>query len=142
MAQIRREYDEQRELHNYVWRNYGHALTEREQALYDAAIRALKKLGSSHPFSRHTARHYFDDADVSAVVARGLDTYQSECCERLLRDYAKEIFINRCERCARIVVSPVACVCLWCGHKWYERRTEMVARATTSIYPRANEPGS
>jgi hypothetical protein len=136
-ASICREYEEERELYRYIWRNYGHALTQREHALHRAAIIELK--AQSAPGYRHLPipGRFYDD-EVAAIVRCGLDRYEKQCCERLLRDHSTEIYINRCDRCDHIVVSPVACICLWCGHRWYERRSEMVARSASSIYPRSN----
>jgi uncharacterized OB-fold protein len=53
-----------------------------------------------------------------------------ECCgstppsiaaERLLREHANEIVINRCPACGRIVATPKARQCLWCGHDRHAR---------------------
>jgi hypothetical protein len=128
-----REYDDQQELENYVWRNYKHALSQREQALHSAALKELKLRVA--PAYRIFFPNYRLEADVAAVVERGLAQFERECCERLLRDYVDQIYINRCERCNRIVVSPISCFCLWCRHKWFERRSELIARSKSSIYP-------
>jgi hypothetical protein len=136
---IKGEYEEGFELRRYVWRNYRHALTNREKALHDAVMLELK---ARHAHSEASAARlrtmpgYFMDADVAAISEQGLDSFVEQCGERLLRDYAVEIHVNRCERCNRIVASPIACTCLWCGHHWYDRRSEMVARAASSIYPK------
>ena len=136
---IRGQYVEDYELGRYVWRNYKHALTEREQALHRAATLELK---ARHARSEASAanfrqmRGYFFDADVAAIAESSLGVFEQQCCERLLRNYAGHIYINRCERCHHIVASPIACACLWCGHHWYDRRPEMIARSTSTIYPR------
>jgi hypothetical protein len=135
---IKRNYEEGVELRRYIWRNYRHALTNREKALHDAAMLELKARHARSEASAARLRSmpgYFLDADVVAIAERGLDSFVEQCRERLLRDYAAEIYLNRCERCNRIVASPIACACLWCGHHWYERRSEIVARAASSIYP-------
>jgi hypothetical protein len=132
------EYDEAYQLQYYIWRNYRHALTNREHALYHAA---LLELNARHARSEDLAVRlreipgYFFNAEVAAIAETGLVAFERQCCERLLTDYADQIYINRCECCKRIVVSPIACVCMWCGHEWYERRSEMFARAASSIYP-------
>jgi hypothetical protein len=132
-------YEEGFELRRYVWRNYRHALTNREKALHGSVMLELK---ASHARSEASAARlrtmpgYFMDADVAAIAEQGLDSFVEQCCERLLRDYAVEVYVNRCEQCNRIVASPIACACLWCGHHWYERRSEMEARAASAIYPR------
>lgn len=137
-----REYDDEAELHRYIFNNYPHRLSERECALRHAALLELKARHSSSDSRAASYRGmdgYFLDAEVAAIAESGLGAYDWQCCDRILRDDASDIYINRCEACQRIVVSPVACTCLWCGCQWYERRPEMVARARSSIYPR---PGS
>ena len=82
---------------------------------------------------------YFFDADVEMILQEGLRAFEKRCRDRLLRDFSDQIVVNRCERCNRIVASPVACTCLWCGNHWYDRRAEIVARAASSIYPNQNK---
>ena len=135
---IRGEYVEDYELKSYVWKHYKHALTEREQALHLAATLELKARLASTEATAAKLRHmpgYFCDAEVAAIAETGLGAFEQQCCQRLLHDHADHIYINRCERCHRIVASPIACACLWCHHHWYERRSEMVARSTSDIYP-------
>ena len=138
------EYVEDIRLRLYIWKNYRHVLTEREKALHHASVLEIKATHAEKrsDFSATRLRNipgYFFDADVAAITKtqNGLSLFVQQCCEHLLRDYADQIFINRCERCNRIVASPIACACLWCGHHWYERRQEMVARAASAIYPRS-----
>jgi hypothetical protein len=132
------ESNEQEEMCRYLWRNYRHALSERERALHLAATLELKARHASSEDSAKRLRQkpgYFFDDEVGVIAESGLAAFQQQCCARLLRDFPEAIHINRCEICQRIVASPIACACLWCGNQWYERRAEMVARATSSIYP-------
>ena len=134
----KRDYEEAFQLRRYIWRNYRHALTKRENALHSAATLELKARRSRSDSAAARYRQmpsYFFDSDVAKITDSGLVAFEQQCCDRLLRDHSDEIYINRCERCARIVASPVACACLWCGHHWYARRSEIVARAASSIYP-------
>jgi hypothetical protein len=132
------EYVEDYELCRYVWSNFNHALTEHEHALIAAATLEIKARHSRSEASAKRFRQmlgYFFDADVAAIADSGLGAFQQKCCDRLLRDFRSEIYVNRCDRCRRIVASPIACACGWCGQKWYVRRPEMIARATSSLYP-------
>ncbi len=132
------EYVEDYELRRYIWRNFNHAFTEHEHALYSAATLELKarhaRSDADATRYRQTPGYFFDE-DVAAVTSSGLSAFK-QCCDRLLWDYRSEIYINRCDRCQYIVASPIACACLWCGHHWYDRRSEMVARAASTIYPK------
>jgi hypothetical protein len=124
-------YDEDAVLFRYVWDNFRHALTDREKALIGAASIEIK--AQRAPMYRKILPGYFYDDDVAAIVATGLEAFERSCVERLLHDFADHIFINRCERCQHIVKTPIACVCLWCGHRWFERRAELIARSYSSI---------
>ena len=135
---IRGEYDEDWELQRYVWSNYRHALTEREQSLHRAATLESKARHAKTEAAAAKLRHmhgYFFNADIAVIAEKGLGFFEQQCCQRLLHDYADLIYINRCERCLHIVASPIACACLWCGHHWYDRRSEMITRSASSIYP-------
>ena len=134
---MRRKYDEAAEWRRYIWDSCRHMLTEREWAVFNAALVASKVRGAPEAWAaklRQSPGYFFDD-DVAAVIEHGFDAYRQKCCARLVMDYGDQIFIHRCERCARIVASPVSCVCLWCGHLWVERRAEVAARARSPIYP-------
>jgi hypothetical protein len=134
-------YNEADVLRRYIWRNYKHALNEREHALHAAAILEIKARNSG-PKSAARLRAmpgYFLDDEVIAIAEGELSVFEQRCCNRLLCDHGDQVYVNRCERCDRIVASPIACACLWCGHHWYDRRAEMVARAASSIYPKSAE---
>ncbi len=58
-------------------------------------------------------------ADVVAAISDGPDAFRDRVRDRLLAECADEIFINRCSRCSRVVATPRAQQCLWCGHTWH-----------------------
>ena len=137
-----REYAEEHELGRYVWKNYSHALTDCEQATHIAVVLKLKATNPSFEpvVARYCERHSLG-VEVATFANRGLKglhAFEKKCCGRLLREHGSQIYINRCERCHRIVATPVACVCLWCGHHGYDRRAEMIVRAKSSIYPNSD----
>lgn len=135
---MRHDYDETYELRRYLLQNYQHAFPDRERALRFAVTLELQ---AQHARSEELAarlRHlpgYFFDAEVAEIARMGLQAFDQRCCERLLQDHAGDIYVNRCPLCHRIVASPIACTCRWCGHHWYEHRNEMYERAASSIYP-------
>ena len=139
---IKSKYEEGVELRPYIWRNYRHALTDREKGLHDAAMLELK---ARHARSESSAARirgmpgYFFDADVASIAESGLAFYVRQCCERLLRDYEDQIRINRCERCKRIVASPIACACLWCGHHWYALLSKIIRFLDGGLIGRGSE---
>jgi hypothetical protein len=64
-----------------------------------------------------------DDASINAALQDGADVFRRQVRNRLLETYADQIFINRCPICQRIVRTPKARLCVWCGHTWYEQTT-------------------
>jgi len=133
------EYHEEEVLRRYLWKNYAHALPEHERALHTAIVLELKARQASSPALAARLRgrtRRFPSVDVPALADAGLEAFEAKCADALLRDDEEEIVINRCAQCSRIVASPVACVCRWCGHHWHERRAQMIADARSSIYPK------
>jgi hypothetical protein len=131
-------YDEEEELRRYIRKNYMHLQTDRERQLYNGALLRVKgvRLDSPDLAPRYGATpDYLQDPDVDAVIEEGISEFQERVRTRIFETYRDRIFINRCERCDKIVASPIACTCLWCGHVWYERRSEMEAAAICDIYP-------
>ena len=60
------------------------------------------------------------DEEVRSRLELGLPEFDRHIRDRVLgafRDGALEI--NRCPRCLRVVRTPLARQCLWCGHDWY-----------------------
>jgi len=83
------EYVEGIELRRYIWRNYRHALTDREKALHHAVVLELKARHARSAASAARLRSmpgHFLDPDVVAITERGLGSFVDQCCERLLRD--------------------------------------------------------
>jgi hypothetical protein len=37
---------------------------------------------------------YFFDAEVAGILESGLGVFERQCCERLLRDYAREFILT------------------------------------------------
>jgi hypothetical protein len=56
---------------------------------------------------------------VALALEAGEETSRRGVRDRLLREHGREIVVNRCPRCHRIVRTPKARQCLWCGHDWH-----------------------
>ena len=142
-AAMRGEYVEDFVLRRYIWRNYRHALSDRELALHRAATLELKARHATEDVASRirSMDGFFFDPDVAEIAQHGLANFEARCCERLMRDHKDEIFVNRCGACGRVVASPIACACTWCGNHWYARRAEMVDRARSAIYPDPKKSG-
>jgi hypothetical protein len=61
------------------------------------------------------------DADpdiVDDVIRAGIVDDIRETVAEVMECSGDRIFINRCPKCARLVSTPKAKLCLWCGHNW------------------------
>ena len=59
------------------------------------------------------------DAAVERAFSNGRDEYMDNVCDRLLREHADEIFVNRCPSCDRVLRTPRAKQCSWCKRQWH-----------------------
>lgn len=113
------EYNERQDLVNYLLRNYSSHLT-RFEALAIKAV-DLEREGSTDAWDQSSLMTLAEDSDPKVLEAvKTRDPHIREVlADRLLRDHADQIVVNRCPRCTKIVVSPGARQCLWCGHDWH-----------------------
>lgn len=74
-----------------------------------------------------------NDPEVVAALSEGIEVFESRVVARLLREESSRLYINRCEKCGRIVVTPRACICGWCSHSWFERREQQDAIADSYL---------
>ena len=109
-----RPYDEDRELNRYVFTNYRGFLSRLESR---ADIVAIARLKGSRPGEIVSLQH--GGPEVDALLADGHDAFQMRVRTRILAEHSAEIFLNRCPNCHRLVRTPLAKQCLWCGYDWH-----------------------
>jgi hypothetical protein len=114
----RGDYDEAIVLEQYLRHNFAHLMTPFEAMALNAfttrdvqTLRTLGQAAGSH--------HRGEDPEVLKALAVGQEPFLKKVFQRVLRDHASSIVINRCPKCQRIVASPAARQCLWCGHHWH-----------------------
>jgi len=115
-------YDDDRELTRYVWHNFRHLLTNKERLVDQAVIAREKAEYASSPESKRLLRTELgriDDAEVNSALAEGIPAFRHKVRERMLVDHRSDVFINRCPNCSRILRTPKAQQCLWCGRDWH-----------------------
>lgn len=119
-------YDDDEALTDYVWRNYRHLMSEEEISAYKALIGAAKiddytedgvPPRNAEWFRTHFGR--LDDPVVARQLTDGRETFYRRVRDRLLQERTDDVFVNRCGGCNRIVVTPLAKQCLWCGYDWH-----------------------
>ncbi len=118
------DYDEEAVLDQYIWNHYQHLMTDFERKVGRAILTRVKADALSEPeLANFLRQRVGDDRDVNAALQNGFDAYRREVRQRVLRENGDQVFLNRCPMCSRIVRTPEARLCLWCGHSWFEKST-------------------
>ncbi len=118
-----REYRDDEILTNYVWNNYQHLFTRLEQLGGKAVLSEDKASTASSPAMAEMLRNRWgaeNDPKVLDALSDGVENFRVRVRDRVLREQSHQVFINRCPSCKRIVRTPRAKQCLWCGQAWHE----------------------
>lgn len=59
-----------------------------------------------------------DDPRVQQELKDGMVAFNQRVLDRIWRDHEQEFVIKRCAQCNRILKSPHAKQCVWCGNNW------------------------
>ncbi|MEO0479356.1 MAG: hypothetical protein AAF196_07745 [Planctomycetota bacterium] len=115
------EYDEHAELDRYVWDYHSGLFTELELQVRRAHHAELKASDASEPMARMLRERFGaqGDRDVMRALADGWATFQSVARARVMRDHPDTVVVNRCPDCGRVVKTPKARQCMWCGCDWH-----------------------
>lgn len=116
-------YDDLAELTEYLWHNYVVLFSENER-LTARTLLSEEKMASrqmSEPM-RHLMRRKLvsrGNPDIDQLLANGPHAFRVSAALRVMEVSKDEYFVNRCPLCSRIVATPRAKQCLWCGHDWH-----------------------
>jgi hypothetical protein len=115
-------YHEDEELDRFIIRNFSKLMTDFERRVWSLAIKREKALYPGCAADRLARWLQQETEEVIRASLAGSRAVQQQIRERILRDHEKgEVPINRCPVCERIVRTPMARQCLWCGHDWHPR---------------------
>jgi hypothetical protein len=118
------QYDEDSELTRYVWEHYRPLMTDFERRVGSTILGRAKaaSVDSSPALARMLSERWgaAGDPEVENALAEGAEAFRRRVCRRLLGEHGSEVFINRCPSCGRVVRTPGARQCFWCGHDWHE----------------------
>lgn len=115
-------YDEDRELTRYVAEYLGAFMTEFEARVWRAYCLSAKRLqGASSNSLSPKLREWIglDDPAVEAELADGPEAFRRRVRDRVLAEAWAAAAVNRCPSCRRIVRTPQARQCFWCGCDWH-----------------------
>jgi len=111
------------ELTRYVFHNYAWLMTTAEKWAYQGLMMEGKAEHASGGVSKHLRdRMDWMDPGMAALVEKGASEFVVATRDRILRDHADEVFLNRCPKCSALARTPKACLCPACSHAWYETR--------------------
>jgi hypothetical protein len=113
------EYDERQVLEDYVWKHYGNLFTAIEKRGVLLANGGIYPAGSHNAMNADRFTGPVDVKELKAALADGVEALRSRAATRVIGEHADEIFIHRCPECDRVVRTPVAKQCFWCGHDWH-----------------------
>jgi hypothetical protein len=108
-------YDDDTQLFKYVYNCYGNQFT----TTYESTILSCFSKPSRQNESLARNGYSIDDPRIQATLKEGHEAFKGRIARRILAEHADEIVIVRCERCSRIVSTPKARQCLWCGYDWH-----------------------
>jgi hypothetical protein len=135
---VRVEYNDEAELTRYVWNYYGRLMTEFEQRVGWAHLAEAKAAAGYSAIAEFILRRrgIVSDPEAEAALADGVEAFRRRVCRRLLAEHGAEVFVNRCPTCGRVVRTPQARQCFWCGFDWHGSEAEPFPAAAPARSPR------
>lgn len=123
------EYDDERELTRYVWDFHGGLMSAFEQRVGWAHLAAGKAAAGYQAVAEFILRRrgIAGDPEAEAALAEGVEAFRRRVCRRVLADHGAAVLVNRCPSCGRVVRTPQARQCFWCGFDWHSADAEPVA---------------
>jgi predicted RNase H-like HicB family nuclease len=109
-------------LEDYIWRYGKHLMTDLEQRADQVGLIRAKTRPDRQEAELLGLMGVTDGPDVDLALSAGWEVFRLSVCRRILSERGDEI-INRCPRCRRVVRTPLARQCLWCGHDWHGAAT-------------------
>ena len=109
-------YDEDVELDKYVLGHCFDLMTPFEFIGQGGAGVARDHAGELVRKAIHARWAEGNDPAVIAAYWQSLEAFRRAVRERVIRDGGVKGLINRCPRCQRILRTPLAKICYWCGH--------------------------
>jgi hypothetical protein len=111
------EYDEDQELTRHVLsQHFEHLMSTRDRVLLDRILKRKKAVA----YGKKIDEWDEEEPWVKVELADGLSAAERRLRDHLIADHA--IIIARCSACARVLRTPKAQQCWWCGADWHPRQ--------------------
>ena len=113
-------HDEADVLDRYLRTSVQFLMTDFERRSLNLAIMREKAEVSEPNASRLPKWLERETEDVKRASLAGPKAIRQAIEDRINRGYREgTLVVNRCPKCHRIVCTPLAKQCLWCGHDWH-----------------------
>ena len=136
-----REYDEERELMGYVWRNYPQIVRplecvaspecvrdqlppELREEYWQHAVECLRLVHESRERGERLSMEISPilpemRPELLAAVSLAHKELEKQAFWNKFLPHKDQVSIHRCARCQRILVNQKSRQCLWCGYDWH-----------------------
>jgi hypothetical protein len=122
-------YDEDIERRNYLqsWCDINRFRTDAERAVAFAVhadsmrrkARGMRDERRDAVLAELVGALPIDDSAIAYELRDGLAAFHDRVIDRIWHAHADEFTIARCANCNRILKSPQARQCIWCGNDWH-----------------------
>lgn len=125
MSNSHENYNEELELDHYVLTYYSDFMTTLEKLGQQAIFADEKSKNSSGPAAQIVKAKWGhgNNPEVLAALSEGTEAFRRKVRARILSEHKEEVFINRCPKCQKLVKTPKAKMCLWCGESWFQKNS-------------------
>jgi hypothetical protein len=117
------DYDDERAVHSYFGQFWDWYMTAFEMSCYLLGMRRAKaEADPDDEWSERVLAEWekITNAEERAALAQGFYSYRERIRRRILDEFRAGVLrVNRCPQCHRVVRTPAARQCFWCGHDWH-----------------------
>jgi len=111
--------DDTKELYHlayYLVYYFGSSLTDDERRLLWACH--LTPFIRNRPELEEQRKFQVSEEAKKTIADHGLEQTIRTTADEVLGREGDKVFVNCCPKCERLVRTPKAKLCLWCGHNW------------------------
>lgn len=104
------------DLSSYIFTHYDRLLMSAEREAHFGM--GLFAVGGSFGPARVSSASLSESAEVREFDKLGDVEFRRRVVDRILREHAAEVVLNRCPKCDGLCRTPRAKQCMRCGHSW------------------------
>lgn len=115
-------YNELHAMSDYVWRHHHDLISSTDKSIeFVMQFRLKTNRSNDREFVRNEIERFTKNLTAEQIeTSKGdLLEFREKIAARIIDTRGDEIKFNRCPSCNRIVRTPKAQQCFWCGHDWH-----------------------